>query len=314
MLSSKLDANVRKLLEALQQQGAPPLESYAPAQARLVALENTHLVQSPPETVPRVEDRRTAAGTPVRIYSAATEAPAPALVYFHGGGWVLCNLDTHDVMCRAIANRARAVVVSVDYRLAPEHRFPAAVEDCYEAACWVADHAAKLGIDDRRICVGGDSAGGNLAAVVCLRAREEQGPQFGGQILIYPVTDLASFDTPSYHEFGENHNLTRSLMEWFRNHYLADPQDAFHPYASPLRANDLSRLPPALVITAECDPLRDEAERYAERLREAGVAVTLRRYAGMIHPFFSWTGLIPQAMEAIDQVSAAVRSFRCPPL
>ena len=229
------------------------------------------------------------------------------MVYFHGGGWVVCDLDTHDVVCRAIARRAEAVVVSVDYRLAPDHKFPAAVTDAYAATEWVAANAERLGIDPTRISVGGDSAGGNLATVVSLMSREKNGPSIALQALVYPVTDLSSFETPSYREFAEGHHLSRVQMEWFRGHYLASPEDCGNPYASPLLARDLSGLPPALIITAECDPLRDEGEAYAKRLEEAGVTVTCTRYPGMIHPFFSLPGAIPQALDAIQQVADAVR-------
>jgi acetyl esterase len=229
------------------------------------------------------------------------------MVYFHGGGWVVCDLDTHDVVCRAIARRAGAVVVAVDYRLAPEHRFPAAVTDSYAATEWVASNAEQLGVDPQRITVGGDSAGGNLGTVVSIMSRERRGPRIALQALVYPVTDLSSFETPSYLEFAEDHQLTRRLMEWFRGHYLASPEDAANPYASPLLAHDLRGLPPALIITAECDPLRDEGEAYAKRLESAGVEVTCTRYAGMIHPFFSLSGAIPRALDAIQQVADAVR-------
>ena len=229
------------------------------------------------------------------------------MVYFHGGGWVVCDLDTHDVVCRAIARRAGAVVVAVDYRLGPEHKFPAAVTDSYAATEWVAANAERLGIDPKRISVGGDSAGGNLGTVVSLMSRERNGPAIALQVLVYPVTDLSSFETASYREFAEDHRLSRSLMEWFRDHYLASPADGWHPYASPLLAQDLRGLPPALVITAECDPLRDEGEAYAKRLEGAGVAVTGTRYAGMIHPFFSLCGAIPRALDAIQEVADAVR-------
>ena len=229
------------------------------------------------------------------------------MVYFHGGGWVVCDLDTHDVICTALARRAGAVVVAVDYRRAPEHRFPAAVTDCYSASLWVVEHAAELGIDPLRITVGGDSAGGNLATVVCLKARDEGGPRFALQALVYPVTDLSSFDTPSYTEFAEGHHLTKASMEWFRGHYLAS-SDGHDPYASPLLAKDLSGLPPALVLTAECDVLRDEGEAYARRLQQAGVRVKLTRYSGMIHPFFSLSGAIPRAFDAFDEVADAVRN------
>jgi acetyl esterase len=223
---------------------------------------------------------------------------------------VVCDLDTHDVVCTAIANRAGAVVVAVDYRLAPEHKFPAAVVDSYAATVWVASNAERLGIDRRRISVGGDSAGGNLATVVSLKSRDENGPAIASQAMVYPVTDLSSFATPSYQEFAEGHQLTKTEMEWFRDHYLSSMADAANPHASPLLANDLRGLPQALIITAECDPLRDEGEAYAKRLADAEVPVTCTRYPGMIHPFFSLSGAIPQAVDAIQQVADAVRTAR----
>jgi acetyl esterase len=198
------------------------------------------------------------------------------------------------------------VVIAVDYRLAPEHKFPAAVDDCYAATVWVAANSDRLGIDRNRITVGGDSAGGNLGAVVSLKSRDENGPAIALQAMVYPVTDLSSFETPSYQEFADGYQLTKAAMVWFREHYLRSPQDARHPHASPLLASDLRRLAPALIITAECDPLRDEGEAYAERLTAAGVPVTSTRYAGMIHPFFSLSGAIPQALDAIQQVADAV--------
>jgi acetyl esterase len=198
------------------------------------------------------------------------------------------------------------MVVAVDYRLAPEHKFPAAVEDSYAATLWVAANAGGLGIDPRRIAVGGDSAGGNLAAVVSLKCRDEGGPALALQVLVYPVTNLASFDTGSYQAFAEGYNLTRAEMEWFRASYLSRPEDGKHPHASPLLAANLDGLPPALVITAECDPLRDEGEAYARRLEQAGVPVTRTRYPGMIHPFFSMPGALSQARKAIQQVAAAI--------
>jgi acetyl esterase len=205
-----------------------------------------------------------------------------------------------------MARRAGAVVVSVDYRLAPEHKFPAAVTDSYAATVWVAQNAERLGIDPKRISVGGDSAGGNLAAVVALKSRDENGPAIALQAMIYPVTDLSSFDTGSYREFNDGYQLTKVEMEWFRDLYLKSAADARNPDASPLLARDLRGLPPALVITAECDPLRDEGEAYAKRLQDAGVAVTSTRYAGMIHPFWSLAGALPQALEAYQQVADAL--------
>jgi acetyl esterase len=182
------------------------------------------------------------------------------------------------------------------------------VIDSYAATSWVASNSEKLGIDPKRISVGGDSAGGNLAAVVALKSRDEDGPAIALQVMVYPVTDLSSFDTPSYREFGQDHYLTKSEMEWFRSHYLRSMEDARDPHASPLLALDLSELPPALIITAECDPLRDEGQAYAKRLEYDGVPVTYTCYAGMIHPFFSLSGAIPQAFDAIQQVANAVAS------
>lgn len=311
MLSDKLDPNVRALLEAIRARGAPPLETLDPATARQVAMENMAASALAPEAVASIEDIRIpgpGGGIPVRIYMPNSAAPRPVIVYFHGGGWVLCNLDTHDAVCRAIARRSGATLVSVDYRLAPQHPFPAAVEDAYAATQWVAENAGRLGADPRRMIVAGDSAGGNLATVVCRKSRDAGGPAIAFQALIYPVTDLSSLETESYIEFAEDHQLTRRLMAWFRDHYLPRIEDRVHADASPLLAADLRGLPPALIITAECDPLRDEGEAYATRLKAAGVPVTLTRYRGMIHPFFSLGGAIPQALDAIQQVAGAAAS------
>jgi len=303
---------VRALLEANEADGAPAIETLPPADARQAVVDALKAVAGQPGEIGRVQDLKIPHAErpiPIRIYTPAAEGPFPCLVYFHGGGWVVCDLDTHDAVCRAIARRAEAVVVAVDYRLSPEYKFPAAVEDCYAATGWVAANAARLAVDPRRIAVGGDSAGGNLSTVMCLKSRDEGGPSLGLQVLVYPVTNLASFDTPSYREFAEGYYLTRTEMEWFRGHYLARTEDAHSPYASPLLAPDLRGLPPALVITAECDPLRDEGEAYAKRLAEAGVAVTCTRYNGMIHPFFSLGGVFSQGRRAIEQVAAAVRAL-----
>ncbi len=305
----RLDAQIRAYLEQMEAEGGAPLETLPLAEARQAAIDGLAQWKGEPEPLPKVEDLRLNGpdgAIPIRIYWPERLEPSPALVYFHGGGWVVCDLDTHDVICRAIARRSGAVVVSVDYRLAPEHKFPAAVIDCYAATRWVSENAERLGIDPLRISVGGDSAGGNLAAVVSLQSRNEAGPHIAQQILVYPVTDLSSFGTPSYEEFAEGYGLTASEMEWFRAHYLARPGDARCVHASPLLAPDLRGLPPALVITAECDPLRDEGEAYARRLAEAGVRVRQTRYAGMIHPFFSLSGGVTQAREAIAEIAAAV--------
>jgi len=309
---NKLYPEVRALLEAIAAQGAPAIETLPPVEARQAALDALKTIAGPLEKIGRVEDLNIphpARPIPIRVYTPTGDGPFPCLVYFHGGGWVVCDLDTHDAICRAIARRSGAVVVAVDYRLSPEHKFPAAVEDCYAATLWAAANAKRLAVDPRRIAVGGDSAGGTLSTVMCLKSRDEGGPAIALQVLVYPVTNLASFDTPSYSEFDEGYYLTRTEMEWFRSHYLARAEDALGPYASPLLAPDLRGLPPALVITAECDPLRDEGEAYAKRMAEAGVEVTCTRYAGMIHPFFSLGGAFSQGRRAIDQVAAAVRGL-----
>lgn len=231
-----------------------------------------------------------AGALPARLYRpAAGGAPCPLIVFFHGGGFVFGSLDSHyDGFCRALSGEAQAAVLSVDYRLAPEHPFPAATDDCLAATRWAAAQATALGADPARLFVAGGSAGGNLAAVTALRARDEGGPHLAGQVLIYPVVDFHTPPTPSFREFAEGHHLTGADLVWFWAQYLARPEDAAHPYAAPLRAADLAGLAPAFLLTAECDPLRDEAERYAARLAQAGVKVALRREAGMIHGFLAF--------------------------
>ncbi len=309
-LSERLDSKARALLEEIAAEGHPGLHTLSPAEGRAMALDGLIATGGESEPVASVEDL-TIPGPlgpiPIRVYKPVEVAPRPAMVYFHGGGWVVCDLNTHHVICTAIARRAGAVVVAVDYRLAPEHKFPAALIDCYAATVWVAENAGRLGIDPNRITVGGDSAGGNLGTVVSLKARDEKGPRIALQALVYPVTDLTAMKTSSYVEFAEGYHLTKASMEWFRGHYLSCEEDGRHPHASPLLAGDLRGLPPAVILTAECDPLRDEGEAYARRLHEAGVPVSLTRYPGMIHPFFSLAGVIPQARDAYQQIADAVR-------
>ena len=237
----------------------------------------------------------------LRLYTPHGTGPFPLLVFFHGSGFVLCSLDTHDGMCRNLCAGAGCIVVSVDYRLAPEHKFPAGAEDCLRATRWAALHAAELGADPARIAVAGDSAGANMAAVTALRVRDEGGPALCGQLLLYPVTDYHTPGTQSYRENGEGYGLTRDTIKWFWAHYLSDPAEGLHPHAAPLRASVLSDLPPSLVITAEYDPLRDEGELYAEKLRAAGVPVALTRYDGVNHGFMFWVGVVDKAGLAMDQ-------------
>lgn len=245
---------------------------------------------------------------PVRIYTppGTGKAPRPAIVYFHGGGFVLCNLDTHDSTCRELAIGTGSVVVSVDYRLAPEAKFPAAPEDCYAATQWTADQAERLGIDPSRLAVAGDSAGGNLAAVVSLMARDRGHPAICHQLLIYPVTDYA-FETGSYRDNAQGYFLTTHMMRWFWHHYLPSEADGANPLASPLRAKDLAGLPPATVLTAEFDPLRDEGRAYAERLEQAGVVTHYTNYPGVFHGFFGMTAQLPRARTAVDEACQALR-------
>jgi acetyl esterase len=246
---------------------------------------------------------------PVRVYVPTTEpGPRPVLVYFHGGGWVIGDLETHDSTVRALASGSGATVVSVDYRLAPEHPFPAPLDDCLAAVRWVADHGAEIDVDPARLAVAGDSAGGNLAAAVVLALRDT-GPALRAQVLVYPVTD-GTLGEPSMDENGDGYFLTKATMAWFWDHYMGDRDRATEPAASVLHAPDeaLAGLPPALVVTAEFDPLRDEGEAYASRLAAAGVDVTTSRYDGMIHGFFSMGDFVPEGKAAIDEASEMLRA------
>ncbi|MCH2170369.1 alpha/beta hydrolase [Myxococcota bacterium] len=306
-----LDPDAAALLEAMTNTGAPAPWDLSPEEARRQMDEASGL-PIPEVAVAKVENR-TIPGpdgeVPVRIYTPEAEPGStglPVLVFFHGGGWVIGSLDSHDGACRLLASRAGCLVVSVDYRLAPEHRFPAAPEDCYAATRWVAEHAAEIGGDASRIAVGGDSAGGNLAAVVPLMARDRGGPELVLQVLVYPVTDFDR-DTGSMQRNAEGYYLTRQAMVWFDDHYAPEPEQRANPYAAPLRASDLRGLPPALVITAEFDPLCDEGDEYARALESAGVPTTWTCYGGVFHGFFSMVGMVAKADEAQDQVAAALR-------
>ncbi len=296
-------------LQAMADAGAPPYHEMTPQDAR-TAYRTLRTSGPPGDAVARVQDR-TIPGPggeiPVRIYQPDGEGPFPALVFFHGGGWVFGDLGTHDRLCRTLANEAACVVLSVDYRLAPEHTYPAAADDCYAATQWAAAHASEINVDAARLAVGGDSAGGNLAAVVPLMARDRSGPEIAAQILIYPVTDHR-FDTESYRDNAEGYGLGQTTMRWFWDLYLGTEQDGEQPCASPLRADDLSGLPPAFVISAEFDPLRDEGEAYAQRLREAGVDTRLVRCDGVVHGFLQMPDLIPEAGHALTQIAQQLRT------
>lgn len=303
-----LHPQVAALLEEMRSAGAPALETMSVDDARAAQRAASIRLGGPVEQVASAVDR--AAGeVQVRVYrprGAAAGAILGGVLYLHGGGWVCGDLDTHDRLCRALANRSGAAVIAVDYRLAPEHPFPAGLDDGLAALAWTRENAAGIGVDPRRLAVAGDSAGGNLAAVIALRDRDAGGaPPLRFQLLVYPITDGA-MDTPSYSDNGDGYYLTRSGMGWYWGHYIGGA-DPLHPDASPLRAGDLGELPPAYVLTAEHDPLRDEGEAYAERLRAAGVPVRLRRRAGMIHGFFRWPAAVDDATAAVDEAAAALR-------
>lgn len=303
-----LDPQVIKILKDAEALGLPAYQDLSPAAARKQMLDQSPPVQ-PDLCVEKVVDRKIPGpegDIPIRLYYPAAEAPFPVLVYFHGGGWVIGDLNTHHAFCHALAKTSRCLVVAVDYRLAPEHRFPAAVEDAYAAARWVAENTALIQADPGRFAVCGDSAGGHLAAVVSMMARDRQGPRIDCQVLIYPITDCR-FDTPSYEENKEGYMLTRDMMKWFWSHFLNDEKEADDPRASPLRAKNFGDLPPALILTAEYDPLRDEGEAYGRKLEEAGVNVVLRRCPGMVHGFIRMTAVLDQARDALDQVAGKLR-------
>jgi acetyl esterase len=302
-----LDPQARMLLDQLEAIGSTPMSQQTPAEARASFLLLAAVAGPAGAPVP-TEDRAVpgpAGEIPVRVYRPQSDEPLPVVVYFHGGGWVIGDITTHDTTCQRLAAGVPAVVVSVDYRLAPEHRFPAAVDDCDAATAWVSAHAAELGGDAARLAVAGDSAGGNLAAVIALRARDSGGAPIAFQLLVYPATDLTR-SLPSHTENGEGYLLDNDAMTWFVGQYLVD-SDARHADASPLFVEDLTGLPPALVVTAEFDPLRDEGEAYAQRLRDAGVDATTSRYDGMIHGFYGLDSIFDSAKRATAETVAALR-------
>ena len=300
---------VKLLLEGMAAAGGPQLTEMTPDEARLMFKNLAALDQ--PEEVARVDDRLVPGDghdVPIRVYTPkdAIGGNAPLLLWLHGGGWVIGDLDTADATARALANRSGAVTASVDYRLAPENPAPAALEDALAALTWCVENAELLGVDANRVAVGGDSAGGNIAACLCQRVRDEFGPEIDFQLLVYPVTDC-TLSSPSMDENAEGYFLTKQGMAWFVDHYLGD-RDPKEPSVSPVYADSLAGLPPALVITAEFDPLRDEGEAYAVAMRDAGVEVEAVRYNGQIHGFFGLAAVLDDGKHAVDRAGAALRS------
>ncbi len=305
-----VDPQVQALLSQLEAQGLPPFEEMSVPQARDVMTQFRDL-QGEPEEIAEVREVLApgpAGRLPVRVYHPAPGTSLPLVVYFHGGGWVVGNVEVNDIPCRALANAAGAVVASVEYRLAPETTFPGPAEDAYAATRWLAEHAGELGADASRLVVAGDSAGGNLAAVVSLMGRDRGGPPIAHQLLAFPVTAPArGSEFASYTENAEGYILTRGAMEWFWGHYVSSAEDETNPYAAPLHAPDLAGLPPATVVTAEFDPLRDEGLAYARRLSEAGVKVTATTYDGMIHDFLLMSGVLERSRELVTWLGTELR-------
>jgi acetyl esterase len=305
-----LDPDARALLDLMVQRGVPPTHTMTPTDARRFYRERRAVTQPEPMAIAEVRDLRaeTPGGVvPLRLYRpAAAPARAPALVYYHGGGWTIGDLDTHDVLCRELAERAACVVVAVDYRLAPEHRFPAAVDDSLGAARWVHANAAALGIDASRLALGGDSAGGNLATVTAIGLRDSAvRPVF--QLLIYPATDMRAI-APSHQTNAQGYLLTADSVAYYRGHYIAEVRQHDDWRASPLLHADLSKLPPALVLTAGFDPLRDEGIEYAQRLTQAGNRATHISFERQIHGFILMGRVIDEANAAVATCAAQLKA------
>ena len=299
-----LHPQAQAFLDAIAEQNPPGWNEMTPDQGREIFASFGQLFGEGPE-LDRVEDQTIPGGVNIRIFSNAAAETQPAVIYFHGGGWVLGNVQTHDALCRRIAKASDCTVISVDYALAPEDKFPKPLEDCYLATQHVANHAADLGIDPGKIAVAGDSAGGNLAAAVTIKARDQAGPTIKFQLLIYPVIE-PNFETESYRQFAEGHGLSRLVMQWFWKQYISDAAPG--PLAAPCTAETLQGLPAAHVITAEYDVLRDEGEAYAEQLRAAGVPTTAKRYHGNLHGFIHFAEMFDDGIKATDDLAQILKA------
>ena len=309
-----LDPDAAAVLHAFREAGRPPYETLSPVEARQMYLAGRVVSNPEPPQIASTESLTIpgpAGPIPARLYKPLklrqTDGLAPCLVFFHGGGCVIGDLDSHDVVCRTLAHEGQLIVASVDYRLAPEHRFPAAVDDAIAATEWISNNALSLGIDAARLLVGGDSAGGNLAAVVSINARAA-GPKIAGQVLIYPATDFA-MTHPSHSEPETSALLTHSAIRWFRDHYLNGATGIDDWRASPARAENLVGLPPAFVLTAGADPLRDEGDEFGKRLKDAGVPVMHRTYHGQFHGFITMGKLLPKANDAMREIGNWLRTI-----
>jgi len=301
-----LDPSAAAVIKAFRDAGRPALDTLSPVEARAASALGRTIVQPDPREMKRVENLTAPSPDgpiPLRVYTPNSAPANPAgLVFYHGGGWTIGDLDGYDVLCRQIADESGLVVASVDYRLAPEHKFPAAVIDAIAATEWIAANAVKLGFDPKKMFVGGDSAGGNLSAVVSIDARERGGPEIAGQVLIYPGID-GRMSHPSHRDPDTSVLLTHAMTRYFYGHYLSAPADVEDWRVSPGRMQDLSRLPEAFVITARADPLYDEGEEFSQRLRDAGVKVTHTSYAGQFHGFITMGRLIPEANRLVSEIS-----------
>lgn len=302
-----IDPALKMVLDAIAGLNGPPLESLTPEQTRTAY--RAGRVNPNPPALARVDDLQVGGGSgelKARLYAPEKVTPLPGMVFLHGGGWTFGDLDTHETVCRTIAAEVGCVVVSVEYRLAPEHKFPAAIDDAFAATIDVHRRAPELGIDAARLAIAGDSSGGNLAAATCLRIRNEGGPPLRFHAIVNPVTNYG-FDTKSYDENGTGYLLTTDTMRWFWNNYLSSPLDGDNYLASPLRAESLAGLPHAIVATAEFDPLRDEGDAYAKRVEADGGTVTHLQFAGLIHEFWHMAAISPACRAAFDEICAAMR-------
>jgi len=305
-----LDPKAKALLTAIIAAGDPAIDTL-PVEVARRNIDSRYAQMRTPvssvDSIRNIEIPGPGGNIPLRIYAPPGNGPFPVVVYFHGGGWVLFGLDSYDSICTHLCNEAHCIIVSVAYRLAPENKFPAASDDCLWATEWVFNYIAGFNGDPAKVFIAGDSAGGNLSAVTCLRLRDKNGPEPAGQVMLYPVTDYYEPETKSYHELGDDYILTRKDMIWFWDQYLADPVDSHNPYVAPLKVSSCKRLPPALILVSAYDPLLDEGLAYGEKLRNDGIPVNISVYEDMMHGFLSYLGILKQAKTAIEEISAWIK-------